>query len=484
MTTTGEPARRSFFGHPRMLANLFGLELWERFSFYGMQGIVLYYMYYYAAQGGLGIDRGLATGIVGAYGGGVYLSTIVFAWMADRLLGPERVLFYSAELVMLGHLGLAVLPGVAGLAVGLILIALGSGGVKANATALVGTLYTERDLRRDAGFLIFYMGINTGALIGPLLTGLLQTTRGFHCGFGLAAAGMLVGLIQYGLTRKDLPAEAHHVANPLSRQRLVVMVAAGLAAVTVTVGAVRTGVLNTANLAPAMAGTAGVAAVGYFAVILSSRRITATERQRVLGFVPLFLASAAFWSLFQQQFTVVAVYSDQRLDRRILGATIPPSWVQSINPVFVIVFSGVFAAVWTKLGDRQPRTPIKFSLGLATVGFAFLAFLPLAGGGPHSTPLAALVAILFLFTMGELLLSPTALSVTTKLAPQAFHTQMVALLFLSVSLGTTTAGILAGHYDPVHEVGYFAVIGTVAIALGAALAVAAPGINRLLSGIR
>ena len=163
-----------------MLANLFSVELWERFSFYGMQGILLYYMYYSVTEGGLGIDVAVATSLVGAYGGGVYLSTILGAWLADRVLGSERVLFYSAAIVVLGHISLAVLPGAAGLAAGLILIALGSGGVKANATSLVGTLYSEKDERRDAGFSLFYMGINLGALVGPLLTGLLQVRLGFH----------------------------------------------------------------------------------------------------------------------------------------------------------------------------------------------------------------------------------------------------------------------------------------------------------------
>jgi MFS family permease len=205
--------RKSFFGHPAMLANLFSVELWERFSFYGMQGILLYYMYFTVADGGLGIDRSIATGLVGAYGGGVYLSTILGAWIADRVFGSERVLFYSAIMIMCGHISLAVLPGGLGLAAGLILVGIGSGGLKANATSLVGTLYAEGDERRDAGFSIFYMGINIGALIGPLVTGWLQKNWGFHVGFGAAAVGMAIGLTQYAMTRKNLPDEAHHVTN-------------------------------------------------------------------------------------------------------------------------------------------------------------------------------------------------------------------------------------------------------------------------------
>ena len=191
-----------------------------------------------------------------------------------------------------------------------------------------------------------------------------------------------------------------------------------------------------------------MAAVSYFAVILSSNRITTVERSRVFGFIPLFIASVAFWSLYQQQFTVLTIYSDKQLNRDLFGWEMPVSWVQSINPIFIIILSGVFAAIWTKLGDRQPSTPIKFALGTAIMGVAFLLFIPFAGGAPNSTPLLAIIGILFIFTVAELLLSPVGLSVTTKLAPKVFHTQMVALFFLSVSLGTAISGQLASSTRP------------------------------------
>ena len=226
------------------------------------------------------------------------------------------------------------------------------------------------------------------------------------------------------------------------------------------------------------------AAVAYFAVILSARSVTAVERRRMLGFIPMFLASAVFWSLYQQQFTVVTIYSDQRLDRTVLGWEMPVSWVQSINPVFVIVLSGVFAALWTRLGDRQPSTPAKFTAATVIMGVAFLLFLPLAGGGPNSVPLLALAGILLVFTVAELLLSPVGLSLATKVAPAAFRTQTVALFFLSVALGTAMSGVLARYYSPEHETAYFGVLGAVAIAVGAVLAALTPMIRRLMSGVR
>lgn len=236
---------------------------------------------------------------------------------------------------------------------------------------MVGSLYGIDDPRRDAGFLLFYLGVNIGALLGPLLTGLLQSRWGFHIGFGAAAVGMAAGLGQYAATRRGLPASAHEVANPLAPQwrRRVVMAAIGLA---VVIGAlVGDGVITAANLATVMAAAAGLAALGYLIVILSSRRLDAVERRRVLGFLPLFSASIVFWALFQQQFTVLALYADQRVNRVILGWQIPPSWVLAINPVFIVALSGVFAALWTRLGNRQPGTPTKFALGLTIMGVAF-----------------------------------------------------------------------------------------------------------------
>ena len=473
-----------FFGQPKALANVFGVEMWERFSFYGMQGILAIYLYYSATQGGLGLDQGTALSIVGAYGGAVYLSTILGAWVADRILGAERVLFVSAIVIMCGHIALALLPGFWGVGVGLVLVAIGSGGLKATATSVVGTLYSADDPRRDAGFALFYLGINLGAFAGPLLTGLLQSTLGFHWGFGLAAVGMALGLVQYSFGRKNLPDAAREVPNPLPKERYPMVVGVALVGIAAIVVLVLTGVIRADNLAVIVIIAVIVAAVAYFAVILTSKRVTSDERSRVWGFLPLFITSVAFWSLYQQQFTVLTVYSDQRLDRNLFGWEMPVSWVNSINPILIILLSGVFAAIWAKLGSRQPSTPVKFGLATMVMGAAFLMFLPFAGGGPNSTPLLAIVGILFVFTVAELLLSPVGLSVTTKLAPDAFHTQMVALFFLSVALGTAIAGQLASLYNPDDEVPYFTTLGLIAIAIGVLLLVSVKPVLRLMRGVR
>ncbi|WP_242091339.1 oligopeptide:H+ symporter [Curtobacterium sp. DN_7.5] len=474
---------RTFFGQPFELSTPFAVELWERFSFYGMQGIVLIYMYYTVSQGGLGIDEKLAGGIMGAYGGAVYLFTIIGAWISDRLVGADRTLFGSAVVVMLGHIALALLPGVAGVGVGLVLIALGSGGLKATATTIVGGLYRKDDPRRDAGFSLYYLGVNLGAFFGPLLTGLLQSALGFHFGFGLAAIGMAAGLVQYGIRRRHLPEVVRHVSNPIDRRRLPLVASLVVVALALVVTAVLTGLLNVRNLPTVVVAIVIVATVGYFVVILGSG-ITAEERSRVFAFIPLFIASAVFWSLYQQQFTVVTIYADQRLDRSLFGWEMPVSWAQSINPVFIIVLSGVFAAIWTKLGDRQPSTPTKFALGTGIMGVAFLLFLPFVGTGRNGTPLLVLVAILLVFTIAELLLSPVGQSVATKLAPAKFQTQMVALFFLSVSLGTAATGVLSQYYDPADEAPYFTVLGLAAVVVGVLLLVFAKPVLRLMRGVR
>src|SRR6478735_974836 len=476
------PHERTFFGQPGVLANLFGVEMWERFSFYGMQGILLIYLYYTASQGGLGLSEATATAIVGAYGGAVYLATILGAWIADRLIGPERTLFYSAVVVMCGHIALSLLPGFAGVGVGLVLIALGSGGVKANATSLVGSLYAEDDERRDAGFSLFYLGINLGALVGPLLTGLLQKNWGFHAGFALAAVGMAAGLVQYSLGRRKLPESTHHVANPVPSGALAKYAALGAVVVVAVVVLVVVDVITADRLATIVAWISGIAAVIYFAVILRSGDITDVERRRVYAFIPMFLCSAVFWSLYQQQFTVVTIYSDKRLDRDLFGWEMPVSWVQSINPVMIIVLAGAFAALWTRLGDRQPSTPVKFGLATVIMGVAFWLFL-LMPSGANSVPLLGLAAILLVFTIAELLISPVGLSLSTKLAPEKFRTQMVALFFLSIALGTAMSGKLAEYYNPDHETPFFLWIGLAAVVTGALVLAFTKPIRALMSGV-
>lgn len=472
-------------GHPAGLWNLAGIEMWERFSFYGMQAILAFYLYYKVSDGGLGLSEAAATSIVGAYGGLVYLSAILGAWIADRLLGSERTLTAGAVLIMFGHIALAVVPGLIGVGIGLVCVAIGSGTLKATTSSVLGAMYSKGDDRRDAGFSIYYMGVNLGAFVGPLLTGWLWGMKGFHWGFGAAAIGMAIGLAQYlGLRRRTIGDVGKEPSNPLPANKRLPYVIGAVVVVALVVVAALTGLLAAERLSTIVTVLTILAAVALFSVILSSKEITADERSRVISFIPMFVASATFWSLFQQQFTVIALYADKRLDRNLFGFEISPAWVNSINPVFIIIFAGVFAAMWTKLGPRQPSTPMKFAAGTFLMGVAFLLFLPFAGGGPNSTPLLWIVLILFFFTMAELCLSPVGQSLSTKLAPQAFQTQMIALFFLSIAIGSSAAGWLSTQYDENNEQPYFLFIGLASIVVAVVMTLLRPWIVKMMRGVR
>jgi POT family proton-dependent oligopeptide transporter len=471
--------------HPAGLWNLAGVEMWERFSFYGMQAILAFYLYYSVSEGGLGLDESAAVSIVGAYGGLVYLSAVFGAWVADRLLGSERTLFYGAVLIMCGHIALAVLPGLGGVGVGLVCVALGSGTLKATTSSVLGEMYARGDDLRDAGFSIYYMGVNIGALVGPLVTGWLWGMKGFHWGFGAAAVGMAAGLVQYtALRRRTIGDVGKEPTNPLPREKRLPYAALVVGVVLLVVLAARLGWLPADRLSGIVTALTVLAAIALFAILLSSAKVTPDERSRVISFIPMFVASATFWSLFQQQFTVIALYADKRLDRTILGWEMSPAWVNSINPILIIAFAGVFAAMWTKLGPRQPSTPLKFAAGTFLMGVAFFLFLPYAGGGANSTPLLWIVLILFFFTMAELCLSPVGQSLSTKLAPEAFHTQMIALYFLSIALGSAMAGPLSARYDPANETPYFLVIGGASIVVALLMVALNKWIVRMMRGVR
>jgi proton-dependent oligopeptide transporter, POT family len=481
--TDGQVSAPTVFGHPIGLANLFGVELWERFSFYGMLTILGYYLYYSVSDGGLQLPKSTATGIVGAYGGLVYLATVLGAWIADRLLGTQRTVFYGGVVVMAGHIALAIVPGLPGVGVGLLLVALGSGALKANASSLLGTLYEPGDARADGGFTLFYLGVNLGAFVGPLVTGLLQTRAGFHYGFGAAAIGMALGLMQYVAFRKNLGTHGRDVPNPLPRGAVArVLGLTGAAGVALAVVLI-TRLVNLANLAQVTTGVIVVAAAAYFATMLTSPKVTPTERSKVQAFIPLFIANAVFCALFQQIFTVLAEYSDERMNWSILGWRAPSNWIGSVEPVWVIALAPVFATMWTRLGNRAPTTPRKFAFGVIGMGCAFLMFLPMSGTTGRAVPALLVVAIMAAFAVSELLISPIGLAVTTQLAPQTFRAQMMALYFLSVGLGTALSGVLARYYDPDREFGYFGITGLVAVLAGVIVFILAPWVSRHMAGV-
>ncbi|ANE05438.1 peptide MFS transporter [Corynebacterium crudilactis] len=464
---------KQFFGQPWGLANLFGVEMWERFSFYGMQSILAFYLYYSTTNGGLGMDQAAALSIVGAYGGFVYMTSLVASFLADRVFGSERTLFYSAIIVMVGHLALALVPGYVGLSIGLVLIGLGSGGVKTAAQVVLGQLYSRTDSRRDAGFSIFYMGVNLGGLFGPLITNAIWGWGGFHWGFGIAAFGMALGLIQYVAMRKTtIGAAGHDVPNPLPKNQYLPWLLGVVIVVAAVVALVATGVIKLEWLSNITAAIALIAAVALLVQMYSSPLTTAKEKSRLLGFIPMFIGGVLFFAIFQTQFTVLAVYSDTRLDRHFLGLELPPGLINSFNPIFIIIFSGIFATLWTKLGSKQWSTAVKFGIANIIIGCALFFFLPFAGGAENSTPMLLIIWVYFLFTIAELLLSPVGNSLATKVAPEAFQSRMFAVWLMAVSMGTSLSGTLGGYYDPTNadaEKIFFIAVGVAAIVIGIAI---------------
>jgi POT family proton-dependent oligopeptide transporter len=473
--TAARPERR-FLGHPRGLATLFMTEMWERFSFYGMRSILVLFLAASAADGGLGLKEGTAKALVGVYSAMVYLVTLPGGWISDRVLGPRRAVLYGGVIIMLGHIALAIPGGAGPVYLGLTLIIAGTGLLKPNIATLVGHLYgPDEDARRDAGFSIFYMGINLGAFLAPLVVGTLGQKVSWHLGFGTAAVGMALGLLQYVLGRRHLrdgrpprrltDEERRHFRRAVSGGCAVVavMVVLGLA----------TGTLTLDNVTWALAVIPLGVAVAYFAfMFFGSHEITPAERARLRAYVWLFVAASVFWMVYDQAATELSTFARHRTDLSIGGWEMPSSWLQAINPIMVIVLAPLFAALWVRTGTRL-STPLKFSIAMVLCGLSFLIMAVAAAEASHGVKVSVLwlVVTYLMQTAGELCLSPVGLSVTTKLAPRAFASQMIGVWYLAVAVGDAIGGQLtrlAG--TELSESAYFLTLGIVAVATGAALA--------------
>ncbi|HWO74294.1 MAG TPA: peptide MFS transporter [Bacillus sp. (in: firmicutes)] len=480
-----------FFGHPKGLFTLFFTEFWERFSYYGMKAILVYYLYYELSKGGLGLDEPIALAIMSIYGSLVYMSGIIGGWLADRVIGTSKAVFYGGILIMLGHIALSVPGSLALFFVSMVLIVLGTGLLKPNVSSVVGEMYSEEDDRRDSGFSIFYMGINLGAFLSPLIVGKVGMDINFHLGFAIAAVGMLIGLVIFAVTKKkNLGLAGTFVANPLTpaeRKKygiiivLVIAIIAILCAVTIP-----TGILNFDSFITLVGILGIVIPTIYFIVMYRSPKTTAVERSRIIAYIPLFIASVMFWAIQEQGSTILALYADKRTQLEFAGFTINPAWFQSLNPLFIIILAPVFASLWIKLGKRQPTIPQKFAFGLLFGGLSFLVILLPAyfvGADSLVSPLW-LVLSYFIVVLGELCLSPVGLSATTKLAPAAFSAQTMSLWFLSSAAAQAINAQLVNFYSAENEMLYFGIIGGVSIVLSFILFAFAPKIQTFMKGVR
>lgn len=482
--------QKGFFGHPKGLFTLFFTEFWERFSYYGMRAILVYYMYYEVTRGGLGLDESISLAIVSIYGSLVYMSGIIGGWLADRIFGASKAVFYGGILIMLGHIALSIPGSISLFFVSMVLIVLGTGLLKPNVSSVVGEMYSEDDQRRDAGFSIFYMGINLGGFLAPLLVGTVGLEINFHLGFSIAAVGMFLGLIIFMYTKKkNLGLAGTYVPSPLSpaeRRKVFTSIGIGIVILAVIVAITIPLGLLTFDSFILVVGILGLLIPTlYFIVMYRSPRTTSVERSRLIAYIPLFVASIMFWAIQEQGSTILANYADKRTQLNFAGITISPAWFQSLNPLFIIILAPVFAWVWIKLGNRQPTIPKKFALGLLFGGLSFLVILlPAYLGGENSlvNPLW-LVLSYFIVVLGELCLSPVGLSATTKLAPAAFSAQTMSLWFLSSAAAQAINAQIVKFYSPATEMAYFGTIGGVAILISIILFMLSSKIQGYMKGI-
>ena len=463
---------KTFFGHPRGLSTLFFTEMWERFSYYGMRALLILFMSAPIANGGFGFDDKTSGAIYGLYTMGVYLLALPGGWVADRLIGLKKSVWYGGIIIALGHFTMGI-PGIIKLFsgggghalsaldtnsffLGLILVVLGTGLLKPNISAIVGDLYSKEDgSKRDAGFSIFYMGINVGAFLAPLATGYLASFD-WHLGFGIAGFGMVLGLIQYKLTDNYLDGygELKAPSSPEEEQEIKSLATKGKAVFGLFVAVL---VLAFAGIipidAPTIAGASGVTiaiiAFGYIGYAAFFGGLDTVDRNKVFAIGIIFIFASVFWSGFEQAGSTLNLFAERFTDRNIMGWEMPAGWFQSVNSLFIIIFAPVFGAMWVWLARKNmdPSSPLKFAAGLILLGIGFFVMYfaaKIAASGDLAAPTWLIFTYMF-HTFGELSLSPVGLSLITKLAPKKFSGQMMGIWFLATSLGNLLAGLIAGE---------------------------------------
>ena len=496
MGRENEAVGGTFFGHPRGLSTLFFTEMWERFSYYGMRALLVLFMTA-AATGtnpGLGFEVGKATAIYGLYTAMVYLMALPGGWIADKLWGQRKAVFVGGCIIAAGHFSMAI-PIISTFYLGLALIVIGTGLLKPNVSAMVGDLYPEGGARRDAGFSVFYMGINLGAFLGPLACGALGENYNWHMGFSLAGIGMVLGLVQYRLGAGYLgnagKLDSGDDAAGTARARRGFTMALG-------VGVVLAGLLAYLMSSGVLAITLqefatylgyGIIALSilYFVYLLTAGGHTPLEKKRLVVIFWLFILAAIFWSGFEQAGSSLNLFAAENTDRVVFGWEAPASWLQSVNALFIIIFAPVFGFIWLWLSQRNvnPSIPMKFALGLLglSAGFFVIAWGAANATNGNLVSPAWLVVTYFLHTVGELCLSPVGLSSITKLAPRNRVGQMMGVWFIGASLGNLFAGLVAGRLETLAPAPLFT---NVALFVGGAGIVAllmSPAVKKLTAGV-
>ncbi len=482
--------RAQWFGHPRGLSTLFFTEMWERFSYYGMRALLVLFMTD-AARGGFAMDVSQASAIYGLYTFGVYALALPGGWMADRLIGKKKAVLWGGIVIALGHYTLAINNEITFFA-GLFLVVIGTGLLKPNVSAVVGDLYPDGGARRDAGFSIFYSGINIGAFLGQIICPLLGEKYDWHLGFGAAAIGMTAGVIQYVLGQKhlegagDLPEEAR--AETASGWRILNVGIAVFVAITAFLWwGMSSGALGISfvELVEYLGYSVTVLAAIYFACILIFVCRDSIERGRVAVIACLFVGAAIFWSGFEQAGSSMNIFARDFTDRVMFNWELPAGWLQNVNAVLIIVLAPVVGQLWVWLADRNPSIPVKFALGLVLLGMGFLVLAWGSVGVEESkVGMRWLVVTYFFHSVGELCLSPVGLSSITKLSPDRLVSQMMGTWFMGAALGNLIAGLVAGRMENMPISRLFYVVAAFMIGAGIVFFVVSPLIKRWTHGVK
>ncbi|MCF6515621.1 MFS transporter [Lactobacillus sp. S2-2] len=467
---------KTFLGQPLGLSTLFSTELWERFSYYGMKAILIYYMYYSVAKGGLGFDKTVALSIMSIYGSMVYLSTVLGGFIADRILGSRKTVFYGGVFIMFGHIFLSLPFGKLALFASIISICIGTGMLKPNISDMVGKLYPDGDNRKDAGFNIFVFGINFGALIAPLIVGTIGLNYNFHVGFSIAAIGMFIALLNYYLVGNkrlgDIGNEPSAPLTDVEKSKIKRNILLGTILFILVLGFMKIiGILNIENFISLLSIIVILTPIAYFMIMLNSKKVNSIERKKVLAYIPLFIAATVFWAIEEQGSVVLALFAADQTNNSILGFNINVSWYQLLNPGFIMLYTPLFAYMWTKLGKKQPSTPKKFAYGMFFAGLSYIFMMIPIGLFGETAKVSPfwLIGSWAIIEIAELLISPIGLSVTTSLAPKSFESQMLGMWFLADAAGQAINSQIVKFYVPGNEMNYFMWIGIVSIVAGIVL---------------
>jgi len=450
-------ADTAFFGHPAGLSTLFFTDMWERFSYYGIRPLLLLFMTAAVGQGGFGFSNAESAAIVGIYAGAVYLLALPGGWLADNWLGARRAVLAGAVLIALGHLaiGLSAVLAKPAFFAGLMLIPLGSGLMKPSISSMVGALYAHDDVRRDSGFSIFYMSVNIGAFFGALVTGFLGERIGWHWGFAAAGAAMLIGLVVYAAR---MPKTLMEIGGPplVSRAkarniRLGLLACVTLLVALYTAAVAGLVVLRPEDIATRLGEALGLITVVYLGYLFFFAGFGSADRRRVLMIVVLFVVASVFWAALEQAPTSMNLFARDFTDRTIGGVEFPATWLQSLNPVYIILLTPVLGYIWTSVRRRgiALEKPVQFMLGLgfACAGFVVLALGARAAQSGHLVSPFWLLGSVFLQVIGELCLSPVGLNAFTQLAPEGWSSRMLGVWFMASSIGNLLAGLAGGHIE-------------------------------------